>query len=246
MNEVDEKFGFKKPLRYVAVYDEIYNRICHNYYSVGSQLPPENTLSKELGVSRMTLRQALKFLRDDGIIEIVQGKGSFVKSRVSKKQSFLDTFQDPVYLCLNEEPDEVEVNYHLQASTDYTNNVLKRDAGIVLFFDRWYKKDGVPVSYSFSTMPGDILNSVGLDIKNEDDIKDYLENRIYKDNKYSILNVQLSDVGNISSNKYVLSKNKMFYLMQEEIYSDGEFPILHTKHYLPVEKSSIQILTSKK
>lgn len=47
-------------------------------YGPGARLPAETDLAAELGVSRGTLRQALRALRDDGLIEAVPGRGNFV------------------------------------------------------------------------------------------------------------------------------------------------------------------------
>ena len=42
------------------------------------KLPNENELSKELHVSRITLREAIRILATNGILEIQRGKGTFV------------------------------------------------------------------------------------------------------------------------------------------------------------------------
>lgn len=49
-------------------------------FSVGEKLPNEIDLAGELGVSRSTLREAIKILTTNGIVEIRRGKGTFVTS----------------------------------------------------------------------------------------------------------------------------------------------------------------------
>lgn len=51
-----------------------------NRFSVGDKLPNENDLALELGVSRSTLREAIKILTTNGMLEIKRGKGTFVTS----------------------------------------------------------------------------------------------------------------------------------------------------------------------
>lgn len=51
-----------------------------NRFSAGDKLPNENDLSDELGVSRSTLREAIRILTTNGIVEIKRGKGTFVTS----------------------------------------------------------------------------------------------------------------------------------------------------------------------
>lgn len=62
-----------------------------NRFTVGEKLPNENDLSLELGVSRSTLREAIKILTTSGILEIKRGKGTFVTSNtIINSQDFSD------------------------------------------------------------------------------------------------------------------------------------------------------------
>ena len=45
----------------------------------GDKLPNENILSEELGVSRTTLREAIRILAVGNVVEIRRGKGTFIK-----------------------------------------------------------------------------------------------------------------------------------------------------------------------
>ena len=61
--------------------DEILDMITvKKKFKVGDKLPNENELSALLNVSRTTLREAIKMLVLQDIVEIKRGKGTFVKS----------------------------------------------------------------------------------------------------------------------------------------------------------------------
>ena len=54
----------------------------------GDKLPNELDLSRELGVSRTTLREAVRMLVAQGVLEIRRGKGTFVSARVEEIDDF--------------------------------------------------------------------------------------------------------------------------------------------------------------
>lgn len=49
---------------------------------MGAKLPSEPDLAAEMGVSRATLRDALRILEDDGLVRRVQGSGTYVTRRL--------------------------------------------------------------------------------------------------------------------------------------------------------------------
>ncbi|HEX7735631.1 MAG TPA: GntR family transcriptional regulator [Ktedonobacteraceae bacterium] len=57
------------------------NRILEGQLSAGARLPADNDLAAEYQLSRDTVRQALALLADEGLIERVQGRGTFVTQR---------------------------------------------------------------------------------------------------------------------------------------------------------------------
>ncbi|MGA5794088.1 GntR family transcriptional regulator [Streptomyces cellulosae] len=66
--------------KYQRIADSLREAIRSGEYSPGDRLPGENELMAEYGVARMTARQALGVLRDEGIAEARKGAGVFVRS----------------------------------------------------------------------------------------------------------------------------------------------------------------------
>lgn len=77
LNEQVERRQLSK-CDYVA--QELKTQIIAGKYRSGDQLPPEPALCEMFSVSRITVREALKKLSMMGLVEIKQGKGTFVKS----------------------------------------------------------------------------------------------------------------------------------------------------------------------
>ncbi len=54
------------------------DEIVSGVYPPDSRLPPEPVLAERAGVSRLTLREAIKDLRQRGVLRVQQGRGTFV------------------------------------------------------------------------------------------------------------------------------------------------------------------------
>lgn len=58
--------------------EELKEKIVNKEFNIGDKLPNENILSQELNVSRTTLREAIRILVTQNLLEIRRGKGTFV------------------------------------------------------------------------------------------------------------------------------------------------------------------------
>ena len=47
-------------------------------YRPGEKLPNENELAESIGISRTTLREAIRTLASEGLLEVRRGRGTFV------------------------------------------------------------------------------------------------------------------------------------------------------------------------
>lgn len=63
---------------YYQLAERIKDQIHAGELAAGDQLPPERDLAQQMGVSRMTARQALAYLVHEGLLEVRQGVGAFV------------------------------------------------------------------------------------------------------------------------------------------------------------------------
>ena len=63
---------------YEKIVGQIESRIMSGDLKVGDQLPPEHELAEQFEVSRTAVREAIKTLREKGLIEIRTGRGTFV------------------------------------------------------------------------------------------------------------------------------------------------------------------------
>ncbi len=63
---------------YIQIFESLTEQIENGTYKPGDKLPSERDLSKQLGVSRMTLREALDELDGHGMLDRRQGSGTYI------------------------------------------------------------------------------------------------------------------------------------------------------------------------
>ena len=96
---------------YIQTKQWIINQIENGLYEYGGQIPGEYNLSKQLNVSRGTIREAIRELIEEGHLYTIRGRGTFVKK--SDKSSWaVNTFLSVA--------DSFDI-----ANIDYTTRVIK-------------------------------------------------------------------------------------------------------------------------
>ena len=69
---------------YYQVMRDLKEQIVSGKLGPGDRLPSEAELTQRFGVSRVVIRQALQILEDQGLIDRVRGKGTFVSEKVAE------------------------------------------------------------------------------------------------------------------------------------------------------------------
>ncbi|WP_333813627.1 GntR family transcriptional regulator [Muricomes intestini] len=73
----DEKLDYRMPI-YLQLREIVRSRIEEGEYLPGSAIPSENKLAETFGINRLTVRNAVEALVNEGVLQRVQGKGVFV------------------------------------------------------------------------------------------------------------------------------------------------------------------------
>jgi len=83
---VRERGSRRRPIvqSYLEARRALIDLIKSRSFAIGDKLPTEGELVEALGVSRLTLREALRMLREEGLIYIQQGSGMYVSGDVDQ------------------------------------------------------------------------------------------------------------------------------------------------------------------
>jgi GntR family uxuAB operon transcriptional repressor len=80
---------------YHHIADQIRDLIARGEFAVGTRLPPERDIAKQLSVSRTSVREALIALELGGMVEIKGGSGVYVKNSASSVALAIDVGVSP-------------------------------------------------------------------------------------------------------------------------------------------------------
>lgn len=231
--------GKKKIPKCVAVYDKLFKMINEGEFENEDKLPSEPLLAELMGVSRMTLRQAIELLEDDGMIIKIHGKGNFLVKNPKSTKKGLDILQHPVYTSVEGTIENVELEFKIESPSDYTNKVLGRKAVAVVTVDRWYKIKGENVAYTLSMIPIEVIIENKIDLANKNELTEFLENTAYQKPYQSKIKINFSEAVKFLSSKYPNTKDKRSFLLEEIIYINKKTTLIHNKHYIPIINSNI-------
>ncbi len=146
---------------YIQIHNDIKRNIEANRWKIGDRIPSERELSTQFGVSRMTLRQAIQTLVDEGILERRVGSGTFVANqKVQEKMSGVTGFTD-LMLAQGKTPSSKVITYHTMEPSLSEMEKLKIDESqTVLRMERVRYGDEVPICFEVATVPEDIVSGL--------------------------------------------------------------------------------------
>jgi len=76
-----------KVCKYLQLKDILVNQIEKGYFKVGERLPSEVHFASQFNVSKMTARQAMQELENEGYVDRSQGKGTFIRRDYAGKKN---------------------------------------------------------------------------------------------------------------------------------------------------------------
>lgn len=74
-------FQYSASPLYAQAADAMRERIVKGVWPIGMRIPSLPLLSKEFGVASITIRQAVQLLKEEGLLQPEQGRGTFVKAK---------------------------------------------------------------------------------------------------------------------------------------------------------------------
>lgn len=139
---------------YVQLRDAIQSAIEHGTWKPGERIPSEDVLVERFGVSKITVRQALKELSDLGIVRREQGRGTFVqRPQLAQGPRELTSFTEEMRRHGWASSSKIIVQKVMPASAEVAGKLEINPGEQVLLLRRLRLADGQPMGIQSAYLP---------------------------------------------------------------------------------------------
>lgn len=231
---------------YLQVIDRLKSDIDKGIYQENEKLPSEFELSKTLGVSRATLREALRLLEEENVIVRRHGVGTFV----NPKPLFTSGIEQLSSITSMIEQAGMEPGTIFMRSTEEVpteDDIERFQIGIddnVVTVERVRTADGEPVVYCIDKMPANYMSEQFLNNQNVS-IFSALEQTGAIRIAYAI--TYIDPVGYHEEVSPILKcgPETALLILNQIHYDDNDRAVLYSKNYFRADKFSFHVVRKR-
>jgi GntR family transcriptional regulator len=230
---------------YLQVIDRIKHDIETGVYKEKQKLPSEFELSKQLGVSRATLREALRILEEENVIIRRHGVGTFVNSKplftsgIEQLSSVTDMIKQA-----GRKPGTIFLSSSIQGPTeeDVRRFQCSPDEEI-LFVERVRTADGEPVVYCVDKILCKYLPK-GISYEHES-LFENLHNQTNRDIAYAVAHIEPIGYHEKVSPILQCDPETALLVLKQMHFDKNDEPILYSINYFKSDKFSFHVLRKR-
>ncbi|MBU9672051.1 GntR family transcriptional regulator [Planococcus sp. CP5-4] len=231
---------------YLQVIDRMKQDIASGVYKEKEKLPSEFELSKSLGVSRATLREALRLLEEDNVIVRRHGVGTFVNSKpvfssgIEELTSVSDMIRQAgmepgvVYLSTSESVCSEEDVNRFHCNPDDT----------VISIERVRTANGEPVVYCIDKVPS-VFMPEGFLGRKESSIFSALEESGDIRISYAVTFIDPTGYHEEASPILECDPETALLVLKQHHYDENDRLVLYSKNYFRADKFSFHVVRKR-
>lgn len=216
---------------YIRIHDALKKEIDEGVWEIGQRLPSERDLADDYEVSRMTLRQAITLLVEEGILERRVGSGTYVAShRVQEKMRGTTSFTE-IVRSQGKTPSSQVVSYQRKPANETEIQQLQlKPSDYVVRMERVRYADNVPLVFEVASIPEKLIR----EFKREDITEHFFQT--LTDNGYEIGKSQQTIYAKNASERVanylkVPKNHAVLALTQVSYFTDGRpFEYVHSQY----------------
>jgi DNA-binding GntR family transcriptional regulator len=223
----------RKTLTEVAE-EELRQAIAAGTYRPGSQLPTEAELVELLGVSRTVVREALRGLEEDGLIQRRQGVGTFVREHAILKNLNINYGTTEMIRSAGMAPGTRLLDVRTEPAGVEAAAALSVEPGSpLLTIERVRTADGRPVVYSVDYLAESLARGAALDPQRflAESVYAFMQDDLGLTIEYGVARLLPAQApAPIAERLGVPAGSPLLYVVQTD-YSPADEPLLYTTEY---------------
>ncbi|WP_341301971.1 GntR family transcriptional regulator [Lysinibacillus sp. FSL H8-0500] len=231
---------------YLQVIDRLKSDIEAGIFKENEKLPSEFELSKSLGVSRATLREALRLLEEENVIVRRHGVGTFV----NPKPLFTSGIEQLSSISSMIEAAGMEPGSRFLKAAEHipSEEDLKRfqcdDEDKILTIERVRTADGEPVVYCIDRLPARFLPTDFVD-KKEVSLFSALEQSGKIHVAYAITYIDPVGYHEQASPILDCGRETALLVLKQLHYDEHDQVVLYSKNYFRADKFSFHVVRKR-
>jgi len=234
----------RRPL-YVQAQDALAALLARGAYQVGDKLPPEPLLAQQLGISRSTLREALRAFEADGRVKRVRGRGTFVLSSPYRLLPGLETLLSVDELLqrngLVPETDWLQAKVE-PALPKAARRLHVPESEPLLVVDRTCRAAGKRVAYTVDVVPRAFL-PVEFALPEQDLFRiDQLWRALANPPRYAHARLFALAADASLAQRLEVPLHVPLLFVEQQLFADGEEPVGYGRYYFVGDLVSFQLV----
>lgn len=211
----------------------------------GQQLPPEPELARMLGISRSTLREALRSFERQGLITRRRGIGTFVSRSRQIIESNLETLESLDSLArrmglecttrdleVKEEPSSTEIARHL--------GILEGSA--VISISRIKAAQGQAVAYMYDVFPATLVDIQTIRTGFKGSAIDFFLEQGSPQLNHAWTNISATSAGPDIGGKLNIAPLSVLLLLEEIVYANDGVTVEYSRNYFVPEYFNFHLI----
>lgn len=215
---------------YVQIYDVLYELIRSGTAIPGSIIPGENDLAAHFNVSRGTIRQALRYLEEDGLVVKRQGRGSEVTNLAKHQLGGLQEYTDVCREFCTVPISDISLKWKYTGVGHWLSEQLALSKGALLLSSEIvYHQKREAVALSQRLVPVSLLERFSVNPDDEAEMKTFLLDTLPQNIARSRTEIM---VRTDTISDAIRSGGIPFLSVSEITYDAQDKPLAHFKNYL--------------
>ncbi|WP_400163037.1 GntR family transcriptional regulator [Brevibacillus sp. TJ4] len=226
----------------LLVMDKIKSDIESGQLRPGERLPSEAALSKQLGVSRATLREALRLLEEEKIVIRRHGVGTFINAKpvfsggIGELFSVTDAIERQGYAAGT----KILGTSYADAAEEARKHLSLNSGEGVLVVERIRTADSLPVVYCVDRIPAHLVPE-GYNA-DEESIFNWLESVTGIRIAYAVAQIEPMGYNEKVSALLQCDKSTPLLLLKQIHYDASERPVLYSHNYFRADKFHFHVV----